>query len=306
MKIELKCYPCFFTQAVNAAHLATRDESLIRKILVEVSGLIPTISDNITPPEIGREVYSIVSRLTGSDDPYKDIKKRCTEQALGHYSGLKKRVAEARDGLMTAIRVAIAGNVIDFGSNVPFDLKKDIQAILVQEFAVNHYQDFREGLDRAKNILFIADNAGECVFDRILIEEMGKPVTYVVRDRPIINDAVREDALAAGIGHVAAIVSSGSDAPGNILPLCSTDFLKMYEEADFIVSKGQGNYEGLSDEVRPIFFLLKAKCSVIAEHIGVPQGSIVLMSARHGSISSKTPPPTTMRRKRTVTRSRLL
>jgi len=116
------------------------------------------------------------------------------------------------------------------------------------------------------------------VFDRVLIEELGKPVTYVVREQPIINDAVREDAIAAGIDKVAEIISSGADAPGNILRLCSKEFFMIYEASDFIISKGQGNYEGLSGENRPIFFLLKAKCSVIAKHIGVEQGSIILKS----------------------------
>jgi len=280
MKVEIDCYPCFFIQAINAARLVTRDEILIRKILVEVSGLIPTITDGTIPPQIGKEVYGIVSRLTGFKDPYKDVKKRCTEQALSLYPGLKKRVAEAKDGLKTAIRLAIAGNVIDFGSNAPFDLERDIQTILTQELAIDHYREFREKLDHAGSILFIADNAGECVFDRLLIEEMKKPVIYAVREKPVINDAVREDAEAAGIGGLAKIISSGADTPGNILSLCSADFLKLYDEADFIISKGQGNYEGLSDEKRPIFFLLKAKCPVIAAHIGVPHGSIILKKAQ--------------------------
>jgi uncharacterized protein with ATP-grasp and redox domains len=280
MRVDFDCYPCFFHQAINVAGMISVDEELMKEILVEVSRLIPTISDEITPPQIGREVYRIVSRLTSIEDPFKEAKKKCTEQALSLYPALKKEVASASDRLITAIRVAIAGNVIDFGSNVAFDLDKDVQSILTQEFAINHFQEFRRELAKANRILFIADNAGECVFDRVLIEEIEKPVTYVVREKPIINDAVLEDALAAGIGDVAAIISSGTDAPGNILPMCSEKFLKVYREADFIISKGQGNYEGLSEEDRPIFFLLKAKCPVIAKHIGVEQGSIILMKAQ--------------------------
>jgi len=280
MRVDFDCYPCFFLQAINVAGMISADEALMREILGEVSGLIPTISDEVTPPQIGREVYRIVSRLTGIEDPFKEAKRQCTEQALFLYPALKEKVASSTDRLMTAIRVAVAGNVIDFGSNVAFDLDKDVQSIMTQEFAINHYQEFRKELAKAKRILFIADNAGECVFDRVLIEEIGKPVTYVVREKPIINDAVLEDALAAGIGDVAEIISSGTDAPGNILPLCSEEFLEVYRDADFIISKGQGNYEGLSEEDRPIFFLLKAKCPVIAKHVGVDQGSIVLMNAQ--------------------------
>jgi uncharacterized protein with ATP-grasp and redox domains len=280
MKIYLDCYPCFFQQALNVTRLIGTDEDTIHRILLEVNTLLPNIKEGLTPPEIGREVYRIVSRLTGVKDPYREIKEKCTQQALSLYPELKRKVQSADDPLRTAIRIAIAGNVIDFGSNIPFDLEKDLESILDQRFAIDHYESFTAALDQAKDVLYIADNAGETVFDRVLIEELGKPVTYVVRERPIINDAVREDAIAAGIDKVADIVSSGADAPGNILGFCSDEFFKIYETSDFIISKGQGNYEGLSGECRPIFFLLKAKCQVIANHIGVEQGSIILKSAQ--------------------------
>jgi uncharacterized protein with ATP-grasp and redox domains len=163
---------------------------------------------------------------------------------------------------------------------MPFDLEKDLESIIDQRFAIDHYGLFKTALSQARDVLYIADNAGETVFDRVLIEELGKPVTYVVREQPVINDALRDDAVAAGIDKVATIISSGSDAPGNILPLCSDKFLKIYEASDFIISKGQGNFEGLSEENRPIFFLLKTKCRVIADHIKVDKGSIVLKGSR--------------------------
>jgi len=278
MKVYLDCYPCFFQQALNVTRMIASDEETVHQVLLEVNALLPKITSDITPPEIGREVYRIVSRLTGVKDPYREIKEKCTQQALALYPGLKERVQSADDRLRKAIRIAIAGNVIDFGSNMPFDMEKDLESILNQRFAIDHYNAFTAALSRAKDVLYIADNAGETVFDRVLIEELGKPVTYVVREHPIINDAVGEDAIAAGIDEVADIISSGADAPGNILHLCSDEFFKVYESSDFIISKGQGNYEGLSGENRPIFFLLKAKCHVIAKHIGVEQGSIILKS----------------------------
>lgn len=278
MKIYLDCYPCFFQQALNVTRMITADEEMAHQVLLEVNALLPKITGDITPPEIGREVYRIVSRLTGVKDPYREIKEKCTQQALALYPSLKERVHSADDRLRRAIRIAIAGNVIDFGSNMPFDMENDLESIIIQRFAIDNYDAFTAALTRAKDVLYIADNAGETVFDRVLIEELGKPVTYVVREHPIINDAVREDAIAAGLDKVADIISSGADAPGNILHLCSDEFLKIYEASDFIISKGQGNYEGLSGENRPIFFLLKAKCPVIAKHIGVEQGSIILKS----------------------------
>lgn len=279
MKSYLDCYPCFFTQAIRTSKMITSDEKKIWQILNEVSLSLPEIHFGATPPEIGREVYRIISKRTGIKDPYRKIKEKCTRQALSLYPELKKLINSSEDRLMTAIRISIAGNIIDFGANFDFDLKKDVGTILSQDFSINHYREFCEALDKARKILYLADNAGETVFDRFLIEEINKPVIYVVRAHPIINDATREDALLAGIDKVAEIVSSGCDAPGNILKFCSDEFLKIYRSADLIISKGQGNYEGLSDEDRPIFFLLKAKCHVIARDIGIDEGSIVLMKA---------------------------
>ena len=279
MKSYLDCYPCFFTQAIRTSRMITSDEKKIWQILNEVSLSLPEIHFGATPPEIGREVYRIISKRTGIKDPYRKIKEKCTRQALSLYPELKKLINSSEDRLMTAIRISIAGNIIDFGANFDFDLKKDVGTTLSQDFSINHYREFCEALDKARKILYLADNAGETVFDRFLIEEINKPVIYVVRARPIINDATREDALLAGIDKVAEIVSSGCDAPGNILKFCSDEFLKIYRSADLIISKGQGNYEGLSDEDRPIFFLLKTKCHVIARDIGIDEGSIVLMKA---------------------------
>ena len=279
MKSYLDCYPCFFIQAIRTSRMITSDEKKIWQILNEVSLSLPKIHFGATPPEIGREVYRIISKRTGIKDPYRKIKEKCTRQALSLCPELKKLINSSEDRLMTAIRISIAGNIIDFGANFDFDLKKDVGTILSQDFSINHYREFCEALDKARKILYLADNAGETVFDRFLIEEINKPVIYVVRAHPIINDATREDALLAGIDKVAEIVSSGCDAPGNILKFCSDEFLKIYRSADLIISKGQGNYEGLSDEDRPIFFLLKAKCHVIARDIGIDEGSIVLMKA---------------------------
>lgn len=277
MRAYLECYPCLLTQVLNAARMHTENEQKIRDILDRVCQILPAIPLDAKPPVFGRDVYKLVSEMTGVRDPYLDIKRSCTEQALRLFPGLKKRILASDDPLLMAIRLAIAGNVIDFGTTRKFNIEEDLEAVLEQDFAVNHYPEFQKRLDSAKNILYIGDNAGETVFDRLLIEELGKPVIYVVREKPIINDAVREDAVEAGIDRVAKILSSGCDAPGNILGLCSKEFIEVYHSADMIISKGQGNYEALSEENGPIFFLLKAKCQVIARDIGVDNGSIILM-----------------------------
>ena len=276
MRTYLDCLPCFLSQALRAARIATDDETKIKRVLDEVGMMLREIPLESTPPESGKLIYRKVGEITGNRDPYRRLKDKSTKEALALYPSLKHRVETSNLRLPTAIRIAIAGNVIDFGPNRAFDIPQEIDETLKKDAAVWDYLSFRNALSKTADILYIGDNAGECVFDRILIEELKKPVIYVVRDVPVINDATYEDAVQAGIDKVATIVSSGTDAPGTILNTCSAEFKRLYDRAEFIISKGQGNYEGLSNEKRPIFFLLKTKCQVIASDMGVQEGDIVL------------------------------
>lgn len=275
MRTYRDCLPCFLDQALRAGRMATDDEAKIKRLLDEVGAMLRDIPLESTPPETGRLIYKKVSEITGQLDPYKQIKSESTEKALALYPSLKKKVENSNDRLLTAVRIAIAGNVIDFGVNRDFNIEEEIDKTLKKGFAVCDYGKFKEYLDRAKEILYIGDNAGESVFDKILIEEMKKPVTYVVRGAPVINDATYEDAVQAGIDKM-TILSSGTDAPGTLLGTCSAEFKEVYNSSKFTISKGQGNYEALSNEKRPIFFLLKAKCHVIAGDLGVNEDDIIL------------------------------
>ena len=226
-------------------------------------------------------VYKTIYQITSIEDPFKEIKKKCTDDLLSIYPDLKKKINTSRDPLFTALKFAGLSNAIDFGANPDFNLREELNVIYHKNFDVCEYDEFRKVLHKAKNILYIADNAGETVFDRLLIKQLHKPTIYAVRSRPIINDATRKDAVDAGIDRVAKIISSGCDAPGTILKLCSKEFRKMYRNADMVISKGQGNYETLSNQRRPIFFLLKIKCPVIARDIGIKDGSLVLIKNRN-------------------------
>lgn len=276
MKADLECIPCFLKQALEAARMATDDKVVQRKALDEVVNLFPRLSLENSPPEISRSIHQLVRKVVGSEDPYKDVKEKYNQIALSLYPELKKKVRTSVDPLLCAIRVAIAGNIIDFGIGHNFDIDKDLDETLEAKFAIFDYKEFKEDLAKVKEVLYLADNAGEVVFDRVLIETLEKDVIYVVKDFPTINDALRADAEFCGIDKVAHLISSGSDAPGTVLDLCSPEFLDYYNNAEFVISKGQGNFEVLSDEKKPIFFLLKVKCSVVARHIGVKSGDIIL------------------------------
>lgn len=280
MKTYLDCIPCFMKQALRAGRISGMDESGVKQLLDEVGCMIRDLPLESTPPVTGDLIYGKIRQMTGVNDPYNEIKKETIREALELYPELKNIVRKSDNRMLTAAKIAIAGNVIDLGVGNDFNITRDVHAILNQEFAILHFEEFLESLNKAESVLYLGDNAGESVFDKLLIEELGKPVTYVVRDIPVINDVTMEDAIDSGLDTVAEIISSGSSAPAIIPSLCSDGFLDRFESAEMIISKGQGNYEGLSNVERPIFVLLKAKCQVIANDLGVDTGDIILATPR--------------------------
>ncbi len=276
MRTYLDCIPCFFDQALRASRMATQDEQLIKRLLDELGEMLKEIPLDSPPPMTGRLIYAKVAEFTGNGDPYREIKHKTTTDALCLYPYLKEKVSSSGDRLLVAIKLAIAGNAIDYGPNHGFDMKAEIENALECDLDAVHVKAFMHHLEGAREILYIGDNAGETVFDRILIEELDKPVIYAVRGAPIINDVTYEDAIQAGLDEVSSILSSGTNAPGAILDTCNDQFIEAFHSADLVISKGQGNYEALSDEKRSIFFLFKAKCEVIAKHANTHIGEIVV------------------------------
>jgi len=282
MRTYLDCYPCFLRQALDAARLAGADERQQKTVLDRVLDVLKQAGLSSTPPETAERVHRIVRQEVGDGDPYRAVKETSTREALALYPRMKVLLAEAGDPLEVGVRLSIAGNIIDLGPAREYDLWGTVERVLAQPFAIDDGAALREALSRAGRgavtapLLYLADNAGETVFDRLLIEALDVPVVYAVKEGPILNDATREDALVAGVDRVAMVVSTGSDAPGTILDRCSEEFRRLYEKAELIIAKGQANYETLSEEGPRVFCLLQTKCPVIARDVGVPVGNIVL------------------------------
>ena len=280
MKTYFDCMPCFIRQALDAAKLATDDEQIHEQVVREVLRLASDLDMSQSPPAIGQQIHRLIRELVGEDDPYHRIKKRFNNLALKLYPELRKQIVGSQDRLETAIRLAIAGNIIDFGVNSSVDesdLHKAISESLVADFDNLHLESFRDAVGQAEDIFYLADNAGEIVFDRLLIEQLPyEKVTVVVKGKPVINDATMEDAGAAGLTRIVEVIDNGSDAPGTILESCSEEFRRRFADADLIIAKGQGNYETLSDVEKDMFFILKVKCPVIAQHLGCEVGQMIL------------------------------
>ncbi len=288
MKTYEECIPCLLRQAHQIADLATSDETLKNEIIDDLVSLIPGLSFESSPPETARLIQKKIKKKVLGRDIYKDIKAKSNQMALKLYPQMKEMIEHSKEKLLTAVEMAIAGNVIDYGAKNTLNIEQEIDQLFKGQFqkhakVVFDFGQFKQALNETNEILYLADNAGEIVFDKILIEELvsqGKKVILAVRGEPVINDALMEDALSCGLDQVAQVISSGVDAPGTILKYCCEEFLTIYRKSQLIISKGQGNYEALSEEKEPIYFLLRAKCPVIADHLKVEVGDIVLKEAK--------------------------
>jgi uncharacterized protein with ATP-grasp and redox domains len=280
MRTYLECVPCFLRQALDASRMVTEDPAVQERVVRETLRLAAEMSFDRSPPWMGQRIHKLLREATGDRDPYRELKRRSNAFALELYPALKRRVRTSADPFATAVRLAIAGNVIDFGSRSSLsdsEIHEAIEDAMNDPLDPGALADLRQGVEQARDILYLADNAGELVFDRLLIEDMpGDRVTLVVRGGPVINDATREDAEAVGLSSLVTVMDNGSDVPGTILEACSQSFQERFEASDLIIAKGQGNYETLNGGDANLFFLLKVKCPVIARDIGCNLGQTLV------------------------------
>jgi uncharacterized protein with ATP-grasp and redox domains len=286
VRTYLDCYPCFVRQALSAARSADADSTEQRAVLVATLHLLQSLRPGANPPQIAHEVHRIVRQRLGHTDPYRRTKDLSTRAALALYPRLTALVTASEDPLDTAVRLSIAGNIIDVGpSDEPVDLWETVERVLAAPYAVDDLSALRAALEDAGSVLYLADNAGETVFDRVLIETLTVPVTYVVKGGPTLNDATREDAVAAGLQTCATVIDTGVDAPGTILELCSADFRAVYAAAPLVIAKGQANYESLSEARPRVFCLLQVKCPVIGRDLDAPVGGVVVRRSRPATLA---------------------
>ena len=282
MKLNLDCIPCFQKQALQAVRFISNDEELQEKVLRTVTEELLKSDWNSTPPQLAHKVHSIVKRVTKENDPYKAVKKESNDLVLRLYPELKKTVKNSQDPLRTAARLAIAGNIIDFGVVQEFNLEQTIKEVLKKDFAIDDYELFKQKLENAKSLLFFVDNAGEIGLDKLLVEtflerKQFERIDFVVKGGPIINDATMEDAEYVGLDLLPnsnfLVIGNGEPQTG---PERSSQTVKHWINShDFVISKGQGNYEGLSEH-NGLFFMLMAKCPIIASDLGVKVKDIIL------------------------------
>ncbi len=278
MRTELECIPCALRQTLRAIRFSgsRRGEEVMRralKTLLEADWSVP-------PMALGFDLFSSIREELGVDDPYRAEKERFNEMVLQSYGRLRKMVWSGGDPLDTAVRLSIAGNVIDYGSHEGFDVWETLRGFLEAEPGVYELDGLREALSRADSLILFLDNAGEAVFDLLLLETVDRlygplRVVTVARSEPMINDVTVEEARRLGFGRYGEVRGMPSGSLREWL-----DFRPVLEEwlseADVAIAKGQGNFELLSGLGRGIFFLFMVKCPVVERVVGAPQGSMVL------------------------------
>ncbi len=281
MQTSIECFPCFLRQTVIALKQLTCDQAAQEDV---IRAVLPVISaaDTSRPPAYTTTFIHRLIRERLQDDPFKKIKYDYNEIALGLYPSMKEKVKRSSEPLKTAARLAIAGNVIDFGIFTSIDIEGSVNRALETTIAVDDYQSFRRSVNEAEEVLYLLDNAGEIVFDRLLIEELvslGKKVKAVVKGSPVLNDVTGEDAAQTGLTGLCEVIDNGSDGIGTIMEWTSAGFRDEFNRATFIISKGQGNFETLSGTEKNTYFLFQSKCEVVSKELGQSLGSMLLKSS---------------------------
>lgn len=288
MRTSLDCVPCFTRQAVDLIRKVTQDPEEQNRLLARFLEEAGRMDFSLPPPVIAARMQELIRPFLEEEDldPWLDEKERFTRLALNRFPVARQRVHDAKDPLLTAVKLAAAGNIIDLGVHAEISDDEVLNA-LEAGLELPLYGDveaFRQAIAGARQILFLADNAGEIVFDKLLLELLPRErVVFAVRGAPVLNDATLADAEASGVADLVEVVENGSCAPGTILEDCSPEFRLLFSQSDLVIAKGQGNFETLLDTDKQIFFILKVKCDVVARHTGYPTGSLVLHCQRPNS-----------------------
>lgn len=284
MLLQPECKPCIIRQAETAARLSGAGDEFVRQIKEEASTIVEAAPHEITAPELAAIIYGKIKEYTGVIDPYIEIKEKSLKEALSIYPHIERHIEASGDGLRSALVASAVGNVIDFGiPDISFSPQSIVEEYESLAFEIDDYERLKGELSKAETILFIADNAGEIVFDRFFLKwaksNLSARVVFAVRGGPVINDATVDDAVKSGIEGLAEIIDTGTAIPGAVVRAASKKFREIFKESDLVISKGQGNFEVMEAEERQIFFILKAKCDAIAGYLSVKKGSLILMES---------------------------
>lgn len=281
MKANLDCIPCQLRQTLKILRMSTDDRGVQEKVLRDAVIHVARNRWDCDPMTLMKQVFDMMTQATGNKDPYRELKVESNDEVLQLYPELQRHIQDSDDALFTAFKLAVAGNIMDFGAKDHFDIQETIQHVLKTDFAKNDYQQFSASLQGASSLLLFADNAGEIVLDKLLLETIMQhrsldKITVVVKEHPILNDATMQDVDYTGLSTVPNIQfrqvnTTTSNGHAAWMPEEAAAWI---QEHDLVLSKGQANYESLS-EYKGVYFLLIAKCPIVADDAGTYNGALI-------------------------------
>lgn len=288
--MKLECVGCCINQVNRVLGIVSLPEQTQNEMMKAVLDTLARANFDKCTPEIMAEIWAVIVRFAGKEDIYGEIKSYFNRELLKTKPLVDELLDRSRDRFSTALKIAIAGNLIDFAAFDAFDpsvLREKIEEVEKNPLTVNDSEALRGALRNAKSLLYIGDNCGEIALDKFFIEELKREfptleITFAVRGAPAINDVTVSDAREVNMGEVAEIISSGDSAMGTVMARVSNEFRAAWQAADVVLTKGQGNYESLYlEKKKNLFFLFMAKCKAVADTIGVEKMSVVCLDSRN-------------------------
>lgn len=277
MNTSLDCIPCIIGSFVRLIQNGALSNEEQKNAMRSILKYLAEVDYNQSPPVLGKKIHQMMREMLNNPDPYKEIKIKYNNLMLEKYDEFEEKVRNADDPFDTAMRLAIAGNVIDFGPKDQMDFMGTINKVLNAQLAIDDSLELKDELQNAKTLMYIGDNCGEIVFDKLFLKTINVPnIYYVVRKSPVLNDVTIEDAEMVGIDKIAKVITTGDNAPGAVWETTSNEFKSIFNKADVIISKGQGNLEGLLGVDRDIYFLLVTKCELIGKLVGTHKGEFII------------------------------
>ncbi|WP_271629795.1 damage-control phosphatase ARMT1 family protein [Caldicellulosiruptor sp. DIB 104C] len=287
MNALIDCIHCYLKQAVSCMEMANIPDERKKEVLYELMDFIKTLNPQDSPAYNSSLVLLKTYEIIQNNDPYYSAKKQSNALALELFESVRKKVFESKDPLYESLKAAVAGNVIDLGIKREFDIESELSHAFDFGFSIDDYPLLKKKLQNSKNIVIAGDNAGEIVFDKVLVEvlnQMSKNVYYIVKTKPILNDATLEDAKEVGMDKVATIVETGLGLLGIPKEFVSSQLKQLILNVDIVISKGQANFESLDEfeEIQDnIFYLLKIKCEYLAKKLNFKHGDLVLINGEN-------------------------
>lgn len=289
MKLQKECITCIIAQVKTVTNMLNLAEPQREAAMRDTLCYLDSANFDACTPESMGELWQILLGHVGGGDPYAKIKSLCNSEAMRMVPSTREKIAKSDDPLTVALKYAIAGNLIDYGLERPVSVEEQnaqIDFIANTPFSIDDSAALRDALGRAKTMLYLGDNAGEIVFDKLLVEQLRRAyphlaISFVVKGSAVLNDVTLADAQEVNMEEVARVIDNGDCAPGTVLPHTSEAFQREFARADAILSKGQGNFESLSGvEKEDLFFLFTAKCDTVCNEVGVAKRSIVCLKNR--------------------------